>query len=248
MRRSPFDVRSWTLLTWLGAVWWSWRGFAANYVRFPVSVYARESNGELVVLETFGANELPFDIGWPYPWIGPSQLVLGIQTGPQPLATAGASPATLGLNICIIVLVTAALVYSLQKLFPKFSIKVLLFCVAAYGGWLGMAPRIVELIGFTRMELVVNSFYFFPIPLAIAAKVSDWVDWDRFRNRFVFSVLRPSESFDSASECLAAASKLDQAGDWDRAVEIFQIVAEKWPEHEAFARNCIAHIEEKRLT
>ena len=54
------------------------------------------------------------------------------------------------------------------------------------------------------------------------------------------------EDFDSPDEAIAAGSKLDAIGEWDAAIHAFNAVAQKWPEHADYARNCISSIEKKR--
>ena len=56
----------------------------------------------------------------------------------------------------------------------------------------------------------------------------------------------------SAAKCrgpdaaLAAALKLDMAGDWDAAVALYGEVTKRWPEHEPYARGRLAEIKEKQ--
>ena len=48
------------------------------------------------------------------------------------------------------------------------------------------------------------------------------------------------------TDALAAAFQLDVQGDWEAAIALYGEVARRWPEHAHYARECIAHIEEKR--
>ena len=50
---------------------------------------------------------------------------------------------------------------------------------------------------------------------------------------------------ESAEDAIDNATHLDKAGDWTAAIQAFQLVAERWPEHATYAANCIAEIERK---
>ncbi len=50
---------------------------------------------------------------------------------------------------------------------------------------------------------------------------------------------------DNADEAMAAASRLDQMGEWDAAIAAYQEVADRWPEHATYIANCIADVQRK---
>lgn len=50
----------------------------------------------------------------------------------------------------------------------------------------------------------------------------------------------------NVDDAIAAASKLEQVGDWDDAIDAFHEAADRWPSHATYIRNCIAEIERKR--
>ena len=52
--------------------------------------------------------------------------------------------------------------------------------------------------------------------------------------------------YDDAESVLNAAGILDQHGEWDRAVKLYQHASRTWPEeHGKYAENCLAEIREK---
>jgi len=51
---------------------------------------------------------------------------------------------------------------------------------------------------------------------------------------------------DNEEDALDAAAMLDERGDWDLAVQVYQQIIATWPEHATYAGNCIAGIERKR--
>lgn len=54
--------------------------------------------------------------------------------------------------------------------------------------------------------------------------------------------------YDNADDAIAAASKLDQHGDWDAAIALYRVAADRWPEHAAYIDNCIKDIAKKQTT
>ncbi len=70
----------------------------------------------------------------------------------------------------------------------------------------------------------------------------------------VWLIVRPQQTlleshiddYSSPDDALAAATRLDSIGEWDAAIDCFSAVAQKWPEHSAYALNCISSIEKKR--
>jgi hypothetical protein len=69
--------------------------------------------------------------------------------------------------------------------------------------------------------------------------------WIALRRRANVAIRPPAEYAD-ADDALAAAFQLDVQGDWEAAIALYGEVARRWPEHAHYARECIAHIEEKR--
>jgi hypothetical protein len=57
---------------------------------------------------------------------------------------------------------------------------------------------------------------------------------------------RPSEDYSNSEDALAAASRLDQLGEWDAAIAMYERVVEQWPDQREYIASCIRRIEEKR--
>lgn len=51
--------------------------------------------------------------------------------------------------------------------------------------------------------------------------------------------------FSNPEEAIDAASRLEEAGDWSEAIDLFKQVGEKWPEHLVYAQNCISQVRQK---
>jgi hypothetical protein len=68
-------------------------------------------------------------------------------------------------------------------------------------------------------------------------------------------VFRPSEEltdkqdedYQNAEDSLFAASHFDMQGDWERAIKLYRLAAERWPEHRTYAENSIEQIRGKQL-
>jgi hypothetical protein len=45
---------------------------------------------------------------------------------------------------------------------------------------------------------------------------------------------------------MAAAFQLDMRGDWDAAIELYQVAASRWPQHAPYIANCIGEIRQKQ--
>lgn len=65
-------------------------------------------------------------------------------------------------------------------------------------------------------------------------------------------VMRPSklaqrshEYYGHVEDALAAASSLDQLGEWDHAIALYESVAHRWPDHKEFVVECQKLIKEK---
>ena len=70
----------------------------------------------------------------------------------------------------------------------------------------------------------------------------------------VWLIIRPQhtvleariDDYISPEDAIAAATRLDSIGEWDAAIDRFTAIAQKWPEHSDYVRNCITSIEKKR--
>ena len=51
--------------------------------------------------------------------------------------------------------------------------------------------------------------------------------------------------FATEDEAIDAAARLNSSGEWQAAIAAYRQVAERWPEHETYALNCIAEIERR---
>lgn len=58
---------------------------------------------------------------------------------------------------------------------------------------------------------------------------------------------RSPKSFDNPNDSLAAAARLDKLGDWDAAVELYEVTANRWPEHADYISNCVREIKQKMV-
>jgi len=56
---------------------------------------------------------------------------------------------------------------------------------------------------------------------------------------------RSPEQYNNADDALAAASRLDSLGDWDAAINLYEITAKRWPEHRKYADACIEAVRAK---
>jgi hypothetical protein len=54
------------------------------------------------------------------------------------------------------------------------------------------------------------------------------------------------EDYLSADDALAAAAKLDMLGDWEESMNLYRYSAERWPEQEGYANECIKVIAAKK--
>jgi hypothetical protein len=57
---------------------------------------------------------------------------------------------------------------------------------------------------------------------------------------------KQSPVYENADDAMAAAFQLDMRGDWDAAVELYQVAASRWPQHGPYIANCIAAIRQKQ--
>ena len=54
------------------------------------------------------------------------------------------------------------------------------------------------------------------------------------------------EIYTSAEDALDAALKLDQLGEWDAAIVLYEAVAKNWPEDGAYAGECAKVIRQRQ--
>ena len=57
---------------------------------------------------------------------------------------------------------------------------------------------------------------------------------------------RPVDAYETADDALAGVAKLDMLGEWNQALALYFHVANRWPEHENYANECINQIERKK--
>jgi hypothetical protein len=57
---------------------------------------------------------------------------------------------------------------------------------------------------------------------------------------------RPPEEYANAEDALVAASRLDQLGEWDAAIAMYERAADQWPDQRDYIASCIGRIREKR--
>jgi hypothetical protein len=70
----------------------------------------------------------------------------------------------------------------------------------------------------------------------------------------VWLLVRPSrklidntiDTYTNDQDALDAALKLDQLGEWDAAILLYEGIAEKWPENSQYASACIEAIKERQ--
>ena len=57
---------------------------------------------------------------------------------------------------------------------------------------------------------------------------------------------KPIKDYQRPDDAFFAASQLDAQGEWDAAIALYRNTAQRWPEHQDYAGNCIEQIERKR--
>lgn len=54
------------------------------------------------------------------------------------------------------------------------------------------------------------------------------------------------EDYSNPDDALAAASRMDMQGNWDEALNLYRLCAERWPEHQRYIEQCVKQINAKR--
>src|SRR5262245_790459 len=49
---------------------------------------------------------------------------------------------------------------------------------------------------------------------------------------------RSPTTYSNAEDAIDAAIKLDQVGEWDTAIGLYESIAERWPEHQKYTSAC----------
>lgn len=57
---------------------------------------------------------------------------------------------------------------------------------------------------------------------------------------------RSPDDYADPEDALAAAASLDQLGEWDAAIGLYEIAAQRWPEQYEYIAACIQQIKEKQ--
>ena len=226
-----------------------------NLIRFPLKSYVADSAGNLVLEETIDdISQLPFRWGWPFHFIVPDTTSSALTPVPIVAGTAATKtiPAKalwhlLALNVIVAVFTIVALVYCLQKLFPRFSIMTMMAVTVFFALPYAIGPLIAETVGDQWAVVFANFLYFWPIPVAVAivAWQRSGLDWNKVRDKASwFGQKEPND--ESPEDVLSLASKLDQEGNWEEALKLYRTAAQRWPEQAGYIENCIAAIEAKK--
>jgi hypothetical protein len=67
-----------------------------------------------------------------------------------------------------------------------------------------------------------------------------WLDLSRLGS------LRPAADYSNPDDVLAAAARLEQLGEWDAAIALYEKAAGRCPSHNGNIAACIRRISEKR--
>ena len=71
---------------------------------------------------------------------------------------------------------------------------------------------------------------------------------------FIWYLTRPSTTvaerlpadYSNADDAMAAASRLDTLGDWDAAIQLYESISDRWPEHSPYTESCVDSIRRKQ--
>lgn len=220
----------------------------------PSETYTYGPDNELILFESFDSlSEITIPVGWPLHYLNPTPTptVPVIVGTPKLLPGTGAAVISweaAGLNALAIGYAIFCLIYCSQRLMPRFTIRSVLMLTLLLVAYLKISPLIAEYGGYIVALWLFHAIYFGPIVLAATIAVLRRVDWGQKRDEVLYRFLSPRQIDESGDEHLAAAAKLEQSGEWDQAIHVYRIAAEKWPQHRSFANNCIASIKEKQST
>ena len=70
--------------------------------------------------------------------------------------------------------------------------------------------------------------------------------WLGVRPRETLVASASQKEYNDPEAALADASRLDHIGEWDAAAALYQNIADRWPEHAAYAQSCLSHLREKQ--
>lgn len=247
-------------MTWVAVLIWAWCGFASNYP--PSESYAVDAvTGQLSDPTRYESlSEIPFPVGWPLRYVTPSYLftpppVILAATPPPPPAPSRVFLSVLVVNVLLIVLAIAALVYLLQRFMFQFSLLTLFILMSAFPIYLALGKLVGIAAGYELMRWYPVAVYFSPIAAVLVVRYSIH---QRLMKTFNYRLIswradRASSSdqpslggYDNPHDALAAASSLDRGGDWNAAIELYRHTAERWPEHSEYVQQCVEQIAEKQ--
>jgi hypothetical protein len=57
---------------------------------------------------------------------------------------------------------------------------------------------------------------------------------------------RPTTIYTTADDALESASKLDQLGEWDAAIALYETISQKWPDNSDYVSQCMKQIRQKQ--
>lgn len=249
---NPMHPKRWTAITWLGIFLWLWGPSVLNLVP---SVYSIKNDaGEWEETTIANLSDLPFAIGWPFHYVVPNDPFppsVPVRVG---VALPAPGPADVyygffATNILLIALATAALVYCLQTLFPRFTLRTVFAVTLIVALYFGLLPHVTRTIGFVAGSLVVDGLYFSPIVgvIAILTLKKFNIQWSTTISK-IRNVGGTTVDHNDPEEVLAHASQLDKQGRWEEAIDVYRSAALKWPQQATYIRNCITAIEEKKST
>jgi hypothetical protein len=90
-----------------------------------------------------------------------------------------------------------------------------------------------------------DSSGFFLVPLFLLLGPCAILFWLFVRNSTP-PIAEPHDVYSNAEDALAAASRLDQFGEWDKAIMLYENAALRWPEHKEYIAQCQKRIQAKQ--
>lgn len=85
---------------------------------------------------------------------------------------------------------------------------------------------------------LINLFFFVPNPLSGLIRMMVRPD--------NYLVERSPESYENSGDAFAAASTLEELGEWEEAIVLLKYSGKTWPQHIDYANNCIQAIRLKQ--